>query len=102
MAYFLAKTKQGRWSAIFIAVFFLCFIAMQILVAAGQTGGEGFPGNLLLFIPGVLGAAFGVVAFFTGLFAIIRKRERGILVFVITLIGLLITFFLLGEILSPH
>jgi hypothetical protein len=102
MAYFLAKTKQGRWSAIFIAVFFLCFIAMQILVAAGQTGGLGFPGNLLLFIPGVIGAANAVAAFFTGLFAIIRKRERGILVFIISFIGFLITIFVLGEIIAPH
>jgi len=57
---------------------------------------------LLLNIPGFIVAASGVVAFFTALFAIIRTRERGILVFIISFIGLLITIFVLGEITTPH
>jgi ABC-type transport system involved in multi-copper enzyme maturation permease subunit len=102
MVNFLPKTRLGKGSMIFIAIFFLFFAALQILVAMGQRGGEGFPGNLLLFVPGVLAAASGVAAFFVGLFAIIRKRERGILVFISVFLGFLIIFFLFGEIIVPH
>lgn len=102
MAYFFPKTKSGKWSVIFIALFFLGFFAMQLLVAAGQTGGEGFPGNLLLFIPGVISGICGIVALIVGLFAMLREKERSVFNIVIIFFGFIILFFILGEIVVPH
>ena len=48
------------------------------------------------------GMVSGISAFVTGLIAIIRQKERAILVYGATLIGALLIIFLLGEFLSPH
>ena len=48
------------------------------------------------------GMASGISAFIIGLIAIIRQKERALLVYGATLIGALLVIFLLGEFLSPH
>jgi hypothetical protein len=102
MAYFFPKTKPGKWSVIFIAAFFLGFFAMQLLVASGETGGQGFPGNLLLFIPGVISGICGLVSLIVGFFALFQEKERSILNIVIIFFGLVILFLILSEIITPH
>ena len=44
----------------------------------------------------------GLAALVTGLISIIKGRERSILVFLATLIGLFALLFLFGEFLFPH
>ena len=51
----------------------------------------------------MLMAALGlVVAFATGLFAIVGSRERAAAVFLATVIGAIVTLFIVGEVLTPH
>ena len=98
----MSKTKLGKWSVGLIVVFFVLFALLQTLVMSGQKGGETFSDNLLLTIPGFSMAISGILAFFTGIFGIIKRKERSVLVFVATAIGLFVLLFVLGEILSPH
>jgi hypothetical protein len=48
------------------------------------------------------GMAAGILAFITGLLAIIRGKEKAILVYVSSLIGALVIVFLIDEVLYPH
>ncbi len=95
-------TRLGRWSVGLIVIFFLLFATFQLLVASGQRGGETFLDNLVLTVPVFLMGICGVLSFFTGVAGIIRSKERSVLVFLASLVGLFVLIFLLGEILSPH
>lgn len=99
---FVPKTILGKWSVGLIIVFFLLFALFQFLVASGQRGGATFFDNLLLTIPIFLAGICGVSSFFAGLIGIIKSKERSILVFLATTMGLLVLLFLFGEILFPH
>ncbi len=48
------------------------------------------------------GMVTGVSAFFVGMIAIIKEKERALLAYVATSIGLLFMLFLMGEVLFPH
>jgi hypothetical protein len=48
------------------------------------------------------GMAAGMSAFIIGLIAIIRQKEKSLLVYVSTAIGALLTLFLAGEIVFPN
>lgn len=85
-----------------IIIFFLLLAVFYLFVAAGQRGGETYFSNLLLAIPITLAGISGIVAFFTGMAAIIKRKERSVFVFLATIIGLLVLFFVLGEIIFPH
>jgi len=51
----------------------------------------------------MLGAgASAIAAAFTGIVSVWRQKERAILVFVPIIIGFLVLWFVLGEILVPH
>lgn len=98
----MPRTKAGKWSVGLIAAFFLFLISFQLLVASGQRGGATFFSNLVLAVPVLLAGACAVSAFFTGLIGIIRSKERSMLVFLVTAIGLFVLLFVLGEFLFPH
>ena len=98
----MPKTLLGKWSTGLIIVFFALFVLFNALVASGQRGGETFFDNLTLTIPIFAAGISAVVAALLGIFSIIRQRERSIFVFVSSLIGFLVLFFVLGEVLSPH
>jgi len=50
----------------------------------------------------LLGMVAGISAFITGLIAMIREKERAVLVYVAAFIGMLFVLFLAGEVLFPH
>jgi hypothetical protein len=50
----------------------------------------------------LVGMVAGISAFIVGLIAIIRQKERALLVYVATSIGMLLILFLIGEVLFPH
>ena len=103
------KTTLGKWSVGLI-------IAMPILFIIGTS----FPNSLYKSIPAgdtiltdiawrpalaltmLAGMVAGISAFITGLLAIIRHKERALLVYVSSSIGALLVLFLTGEILFPH
>ncbi|MDO8424554.1 MAG: hypothetical protein Q7S70_01280 [bacterium] len=96
------KTVLGKWSLGLSIAFFSLFLLFQRLVASGQRGGETFSDNLMLSIPISLAGLCGIASFFVGIIGIIKQKERNILVFASTLLGLFILVFVLGEILVPH
>jgi hypothetical protein len=81
------------------AVLFAVFLG---LVATGQKGGDTFFSNPWLSGTITAGAVCAVGAAVTGLYAIIRERERSILVFATTTIGLLVLIYVILEISLPH
>jgi cytochrome bd-type quinol oxidase subunit 2 len=100
--YFIPKTRLGRWSLCLIITTILFFIILSLLAASGQQGGDTFLDNLALAIPGLIMIISGVAAFFTGIISLIRSRERGILVFIATLLGLFVIIFITGDLLFPY
>ena len=100
--YSIPKTRLGNWSIWLIIAFIVFFITFQLLVASGQRGGATFFSNLALSIPMLIAGISGISAFFTGIIGIIKSKERSVLVFIATIIGFFILFFVLGEFLVPH
>lgn len=98
----MPKTTAGRLTIIFIILFFAAFTTMQILVATGERGGDTFTDNLFLSIPALIGAICGVSALIAGLIAVIKYREKSIFTIIAVAIGLLLTFFVLGEFIFEH
>jgi len=93
---------MGKWATGLIIAFLLFFAVFLILVASGQRGGDTFFSNLALTIPMLLAGVSGVSALVTGIIGIVKSRERSVLVFLATAIGLFVLVFSLGEILFPH
>jgi len=100
--HFIPRTRLGKWSIWLIIAFIALFTIFQILVAAGQRGGATIFSNLLLSVPMLIAAIAGISSFFTGIIGIIIKKERSVLVFIATILGFFILFFVLGEFLFPH
>ena len=98
---FLPSTCLGRWSLWLIIAFFLLRL-IQVLVLSGQSGGETFTDNLPLIIPSFASLACAITSFVTGIIGIIWKKERAVLVFISSLIGLLVLLFIIGDITMPH
>ena len=98
----MSRTKFGKWSVSLISAFFVLILVFYGFIIAGQRGGETFFSNLTLAIPMLLAGACAVAAFVVGLNAMIRQRERSVLVYVAVVIGALITLWIAAEILFPH
>ncbi len=106
---FIPKTTLGRWSlglAAAMPVLFFIGISFTTLlyksVPAGGTILKDIAVRPALALTMLAGMVTGISAFVTGLLAIIRQKERALLVYSATLIGALLIIFLLGEFLSPH
>jgi hypothetical protein len=103
------KTKLGKWSVALIVAMLILFIigpasrnSLYKSVPAGETIPADIVARPVLALAMLAGMAAGISAFITGLLAIIKKKEKALLVYISTLIGALLTLFLSGEILSPH
>jgi len=71
-------------------------------IPAGSSIIEDIVGRPALALTMLAGMVAGIFAFITGLIAIIRQKERALLVYISTLIGMLLILFLISEVLSPH
>ena|SRR3989338_3379077 len=100
--YFLPKTTLGKWSFGLIISFFLLLICTTLIVSSGQEGGETIFDNLLISIPMLAAGLCAIASFITGIISIIKHKERSILVYISTFIGLLVLWFVIGELLVPH
>ena len=103
----MPKTRFGKWSVLLIVVFFVLFILVQIIAAVGRGQGaferDSFNIYQILIPSTIIPAGIsGLCAFFCGIWAIIKYKERSILVFISTAVGFLALDFVLGEILFPH
>jgi hypothetical protein len=104
----MPKTTLGKWSLGLI-------IGMPILFVIGSSFSNTLYGSVpagnsiladiadrpALALTMLAGMATGVSAFITGLIAIIKLKERSILVYVATIVGAALIVFLIGEFSSP-
>ncbi|MDP2685199.1 MAG: hypothetical protein Q8P20_09270 [bacterium] len=98
----MPKTRYGKWSVYLIGLFIIFLLIFYALIASGQRGGDTFFSNWALTIPILLAGICGIAGFVTGLIAILKQRERSVLVYVAVVIGALATFFATAEIIFPH
>ena len=98
----LPVTRVGWWSVGLLAAFAAFLIVLFSLIAAGERGGDEFFSNLWLALPGLGAGLSGVLAGVTAAFAIVRRGERSVLVFLVLFVGLIVALFLLGEVVSDH
>lgn len=96
------RTRLGQWSVELAGLFIAFFLVFVLFVSLGQRGGETFFSNPLLTVPMLLAALSAILGFFTGIVGIVRDRERSILTFISTGIGLFVGLFSLAEVLLPH
>jgi cytochrome bd-type quinol oxidase subunit 2 len=100
--YLKPKTLLGKWSLGLLILAVLLFVVLIILVVSGQRGDDAFFSNLALTIPVLLAGVSLISALVTGLIAMIKSKERSILVILAVVIGIFALIFLLGEFLFPH
>ena len=103
------KTTLGKWSVGLIVAMPLLFIigtsftnSLYKSIPAGGTILADIAARPALALTMLAGMIAGISAFITGLLAIIRQKERALLVYVASSIGALLLLFLAGEILPPH
>ena len=105
----ILKTILGKWSlGLIVAMPALFFFGSSFTnslyksVPAGSSIIEDIAGRPALALTMIAGMIAGISAFIVGLIAIIRQKERALLVYVATSIGMLLILFLIGEVLFPH
>lgn len=105
----IPKTNLGKWSlGLITAMPILFFIGSSFTyslyksVPAGSTILEDITRRPALALTMLAGMVAGISTFIVGFIAIIRQKERALLVYITTSIGALLIFFLIGEVLFPH
>lgn len=105
----MPKTTLGKWSLGLIIVMPILFVigssfsnTLYESVPAGGSILADIADRPALALTMLAGMAAGVSAFITGLIAIIKSKERTILVYVATIVGAALIVFLIGEFSSPH
>ena len=96
------KSNLGKYSILSIILFFILLGILFLLINLGERGGTTFFSNTKLAIIGLLAALFGILSLFTGTISIIKNKDYSIPVILSTLIGFLVFFWVIGEILFPH
>jgi len=94
----LPSTPTGRWSFLFTAI---SVIALNIFFLIGRPDADAMTQALMLgsILTTAIAAIVGLVV---ALFAIIRSHERGLLLALPVLWGLVVGSFTLGELAFPH
>jgi len=105
---FIPKTFLGKWSvALIIAMPIFFYIGMAFVdFYESVPAGETIPHDIMVR-PGValsmlVGFICGIMAFFTGIIGIIRKKDHSALVFLSTVMGFLTLLWCLAEVLFQH
>ena len=96
----LPSTSAGRWSVVLAVVSVAALAVFFLMAGAGQTGGETFTDNWLLTGPILVVLVAGVGGLVAAIAAILRSGERGVLLALPILWGLVVTSFTLGEFLD--
>lgn len=92
----------GRWAAGFVGLFVAAFLFLLVMAGMGQEGGDRLSDNWWLAVPGVTAGVSGLAALAAGVVAMVRERDRSLPVLIAVVVGMLVTVFLLGEVISPH
>lgn len=106
---FMPKTISGKWSVGLIIAMPLLFIIGTSLtnslyqsVPAGDTIFADIAVRPALALTMLAGMLSGVLAFITGLWDIVREKEKAVLVYISSLIGALLSLIVIGEMLFSH
>ena len=106
---FIPGTTLGRWSVGFIVVMPILFVfgtsfssSLYESVSAGRTILADIASRPLVGLTMLAGMAAGISGFITGLLAIVKHKEKALLVYVSTVIGGLLILFLVIEFAFPH
>ena len=106
---FIPGTNLGRWSVGLVAITPILFVIGSSFswtlydgVQAGRTILEDISSRPLVSLTMLTGMAAGVSGFITGLVAIIKSKETALLGYLSTILGGLLTLYLIAEIAFPH
>lgn len=94
------QTRLGRVAG-WLALGFLAWFIFNQSIVVRDLPLEGAQ-RLGLIALGLSGLALGLVAGVVAVVAIVRRHERGALVFLAALPGVMVVAFVLGELLVPH
>lgn len=101
--------RLGRWSVGLIAVMPILFVigssfssSLYESIPAGRTLPADIAARPFLALTMLAGMAAGISGFITGLLAIVKQKENALLVYISTVIGGLLTLYLVGELALPH
>ena len=101
---FLPKTALGKWSlGLIILMLILFFIGSRLVdllyegVLSGDTILEDIVARPVLALTMLAGMLSGTLAFFLGMIAIVKLKERALLVYLATVMGGLLLVFLLAH-----
>ena len=105
----MPKTLLGKWTVwLGGAMLVLIFVGPALdatfykSVEGGNTIFEDLVQRPFLAVPVILALLSGLTAFVTGLIALIKHRERAVLVFISTGLGALLLLFLIGDAFSAE
>ena len=105
----MPKTKLGKWSISLIlamVVFFVIGLSLPNILYESAPGSNSFLDDIinrpLLALSMLAGGGAGISALITGLIAVLKRKERAILVYGSTLLGAAITFFVVTMFLFPE
>ncbi|APV45016.1 hypothetical protein Dform_01696 [Dehalogenimonas formicexedens] len=97
-------TIPGKVSAIAILLFFPLFILSRTIriVPREIPSNSSFFNEPITATLLILAWAAGTAAMVSGVWAVVKKRERAVPVFMAVFVGLFIFLFGAGEVISPH
>jgi len=100
----LPASRLGRWSMWLVVVFIALFVMNVLVISplADDAGGRVEFAAALMPAFAIAMLLTGFSAGVIGLVSIIRHRERSWIVWLALIVTVLITWFVLGEILVPH
>lgn len=100
----IPSSKSGTLSFLAILLFILLFVLSQTIriIPSHIPESPSFFNSPVHAILLILAWSSGTLALFSGLFSILKAKERAIPVFFSVLFGLFIFSFGAGEVLSPH
>lgn len=101
--------RLGRWSVGLIVLMPILFVigssflsSLYESVPAGGTFLADIGARPILALTMLAGMAAGISGFITGLLAIVKQKEKALLVYISTLIGGVVTLYLVGLVAFPN
>lgn len=100
----LPSTKLGKYSALCMGGFVVLFLIGTVVVVGifQQQGGDTFADNLYISLPMLGALIMALLALVFGLVSIVKDQDKSLAVYAIVVVGLLISIFVIGEVIVPH
>jgi cell division protein FtsW (lipid II flippase) len=95
----LPASRAGQWALLLFDVAVVAFGFMVVVTAGRHQGEEVFSEHWWLAVPAVIGGLGTLGAAALGGYAILRRRERGLVTFAATGIALTAVVYFFGEVL---